>query len=76
MTEEEMQATFRKIFIELFVLLTLRVWRCPRDSTGFSSHSRWHSEALGSRMFPSGPTGQAKDITIFSRNGSIGGLVT
>ncbi len=51
--------------------------RSPSERIGFSNHSLWqHAPGPGSRMLPSGPIGQASDITIFSRNGSIGGFVT
>ena len=47
-----------------------------KDKIGFSNHSLWHCFELGSKILASGPMGQAKDMTIFSRNGSMGGLVT
>jgi len=57
-------------------LVILMIRRSLRDRIGFSSQSRWHWTLLGSSKLPSGPTGQASDITIFSRKGSIGGFVT
>ena len=47
-----------------------------KDKIGFSNQSLWHCFELGSKILASGPMGQAKDMTIFSRNGSMGGLVT
>lgn len=47
-----------------------------RDSKGFGRNKRWHCLAEGSKIFASGPIGHMRDMTTFSRNGSIGGFVT
>merc|ERR1719154_133583 len=57
-------------------LVVFIVFMSPKERMGFSNHNLWQMSALGSNKFPSGPTGQARDITIFSLKGSIGGLVT
>lgn len=57
-----------------------REWRITSRSCGerigCSKKSRRHCSSLGSRMLASGPIGQASDMTILSRKGSIGGFVT
>ena len=50
--------------------------RSSGDRMGCSKYSRRHCNSLGSKIFASGPIGHASDMTIRSRNGSIGGLVT
>ena len=46
------------------------------DKIGCSKYKRRHWCSLGSKMLASGPIGQAKDMTIRSRKGSMGGFVT
>lgn len=47
-----------------------------RDTIGCGRNNLWHCLELGSKILDSGPIGHISDITIFSRNGSIGGFVT
>lgn len=46
------------------------------ERMGCSRKRRRHCSEDGSRILASGPIGQLSDITICSRNGSIGGFVT
>lgn len=50
--------------------------RSSNDSIGCGKNNLFTCNSFGSKMLLSGPIGQSIDITIFSRNGSMGGFVT
>lgn len=50
--------------------------KSSKESIGCAIINRSHCSEQGSKMLSSGPIGVVKDMIIFSRIGSMGGLVT